>query len=212
MAALCRDQDASTELFEVVILDANARDKAMGDLLQRLASPNFAQMDVNKAEVANPTGRHELAPIGRTSFVGFVDLSGGSSDSMTLAIAHRDEAGRAVLNAVRERRPPFSPEAVVGEFSELLKTYGIRHVEGDRYTGEWPRERSQLHGIEYICAEKPKSDIYRALLPVLNSGRAELLDVPKLATCFSAWSAGQAGEAATPSTTHPAVTMTWRMP
>jgi hypothetical protein len=54
-------------------------------------------------------------------------------------------------------------------------------VSGDKYAGEWPRERFRVHGIEYITAEKPKSDIYRDLLPLLNSGRVELLDLPRLA-------------------------------
>ena len=39
-------------------------------------------------------------------YVGFADPSGGSADSMTLAIAHA-EGERAVLDAVREVKPPF---------------------------------------------------------------------------------------------------------
>ena len=35
---------------------------------------------------------------------------------MTLAIAHRDKDDRGILDAVRERRPPFSPDDVVQEF------------------------------------------------------------------------------------------------
>ena len=60
---------------------------------------------------------------------------------MTLAIAHRGKDGCTILDAVRERRPPFSPDDVVIEFSGLLKAYGIRKVTGDRYGGEWPSER-----------------------------------------------------------------------
>ena len=59
---------------------------------------------------------------------------------MTLAIAHK-EGGNTVLDAIRERRPPFSPEAVVADFCAILKTYRITSVIGDRYAGEWPRER-----------------------------------------------------------------------
>ena len=81
---------------------------------------------------------------------------------------------------VRERRPPFSPDAVVKEFAELLKVYGIRTIYGDRYAGMWPRERFAVHGINYIVADEAKSDIYCDLLPILNSGRAELLDHPRL--------------------------------
>jgi hypothetical protein len=111
----------------------------------------------------------------------FVDPSGGSSDSMTLAIAHRDEwSDRAALDAVREIKPKFSPDAVVEEFSALLKSYGVTQVYGDRYGGEWPRERFRYHGIAYRPADKTKSEIYLALLPMLNSRTAELLDVRRL--------------------------------
>jgi hypothetical protein len=130
-------------------------------------------------EAATVPGRYELPPSG-AAYSAFVDPSGGSADSMTLAIAHRDKDGRAVLDAVRECRPPFSPDNVVIEFSKLSKSYGVRRVTGDRYGGEWPSERFREHGIEYDPSEKPKSDIYRDLLPLLNSGKTELLDLPRL--------------------------------
>jgi hypothetical protein len=123
-------------------------------------------------------GRYELPPTSR--HVAYCDPSGGSSDSMTLALGHRGGDGRAILDAIRERRPPFSPESVVAEFAELLKTYHVHRVTGDHYAGEWPRERFQVHGIRYEVSEKPKSDIYRDLLPTLNSGKVELLDHPRL--------------------------------
>lgn len=68
-------------------------------------------------------GRFEVAPLAASGDVAFVDPSGGSQDSMTLAITHRD-GDRAVLDALRERRPPFSPDDVVQEFSALLEAYG----------------------------------------------------------------------------------------
>ncbi len=110
----------------------------------------------------------------------FVDPSGGSSDSMTLAVAHAEPDGRAVLDAVREVRAPFSPAAVVSEFAVLLRIYGIASVKGDRYAGEWPRERFREHGVEYFPAELVKNEIYVNFLPMLNSGRVELLDHPRL--------------------------------
>jgi hypothetical protein len=125
-------------------------------------------------------GRHELPPVATSRYLAFVDPSGGSSDAMTLAIAHAD-GDRGVLDALRERRPPFSPDDVCAEFAALLKTYGVTEVHGDRYAGEWPRERFRSHGIQYVPAERPKSDLYRDLLPILNAHRAELLDVPRLA-------------------------------
>ena len=99
---------------------------------------------------------------------------------MTLAIAHRDDDGRGILDALREYRPPFSPETVVGEFAALLRSYGVSEVEGDRYAGEWPRERFRVHSIEYRPSERTKAEIYRDFLPILNSGRADLLDNARL--------------------------------
>ncbi len=128
-------------------------------------------------------GRLELPAALRVRYVGFVDPSGGSADSMTLAIAHRDR-DVAVLDAVREVRPPFSPESVVRDFAAMLRTYKVGEVVGDRYAGEWPRERFREHGVGYRVSEQPKSDIYRDLLPALNSGKAELLDMPRLVSQF----------------------------
>ena len=68
-------------------------------------------------------GCFERPPLSRFTYVGFVDPSGGSADSFTLAISHREKDGRAVLDLVRERQPPFSPADVVSEFAAVLKSY-----------------------------------------------------------------------------------------
>jgi hypothetical protein len=112
-------------------------------------------------------------------YFAFVDPSGGQADSMTLAIAHR-ENGRAILDLMREIRPPFSPDIITGNFALQLKAYRIHEVAGDRYAGEWPRERFRHHGIEYKISTLTKSEIYRSWLPDLNSGKVELLDDSRL--------------------------------
>jgi hypothetical protein len=111
----------------------------------------------------------------RGRYCAFVDPSGGSNDSMTIAISHR-EGEVACIDAVRERRPPFSPEQVVVEFAQLLQGYGVHRVVGDKYGGEWPRERFWWNKIHYEPAELPKSAIYLEALPLLNGRRVELLD------------------------------------
>jgi hypothetical protein len=130
-------------------------------------------------EAAVQPGRYELLVSSGTHYVGFVDPSGGSADSMTLSIAHREE-NRGILDCVREVRPPFSPDAVVAEFAQVLKSYRLHRITGDRYAGEWPRERFKIHGITYEPSEKTKSQIYGEALPLLNSGRVELPDHPRL--------------------------------
>lgn len=135
-------------------------------------------------EAATVPGRHELPPLSGVFYQAFIDPSGGSSDSMTLAIGHADKAGCVVVDAIRERRPPFSPDDVVNEFAELAKSYGVNKVVGDHWGGEFVREPFRSHGIEYALAEKPKSDLYRDTLAVLNSGKVELLDNSRLAAQF----------------------------
>lgn len=124
--------------------------------------------------------RRELPPVAATRYYGFCDPSGGSQDSFTLAIAHREGTDRAVLDCLRERRPPFNSDDVVAEYAELLRSYGVFAVVGDRYGGQWPPERFRQHGITYTPTERAKSDIYGAFLPAVNSQRVELLDLPAL--------------------------------
>jgi hypothetical protein len=112
----------------------------------------------------------EMLPASGIHYRAFVDPSGGSADSFTLAISHRDKDKRIVIDAVRERYPPFSPSDVVDEFAALVKTYRATRVVGDRYAGEFPRELFRRHAIDYVCAEQVKSDLFRDLLPLLNSG------------------------------------------
>jgi hypothetical protein len=124
---------------------------------------------------------YERGPLTEHRYAGFVDPSGGSADSMTLAVAHRErDRGSIVVDAVRWVRPPFSPEAVVREFAQVLNSYRISRVQGDRYAGEFPRELFHKFGITYEVSPKPKTDLYRGLLPLINSGRCELLDNAKL--------------------------------
>ncbi len=123
----------------------------------------------------------EVEPRSGITYRGFVDPSGGSADSMTLAIAHfAPIKGKAVLDLVREVRPPFSPESVAKEFADIVKLYKIYEVRGDHYAGEWPREQFRKNGIGYVTSEETKSEIYQAWLPLINSNRADLLDIPRL--------------------------------
>jgi hypothetical protein len=139
-------------------------------------------LDFDALDAVVVRGRIELAPVEELTYVGFLDMAGGSAggDSATLAIAHRDARGVAVLDLVRERRPPFSPEQVVGEFAADLARYRRPPTTADRWAGEFPVEAFRRWQIEVRPSAKPKSDLYRELLPLVNAGRVELLDVPRL--------------------------------
>lgn len=118
----------------------------------------------------------------RFRYVAFTDVAGGSgSDSFTLAIAHR-AGDTGVLDLVREIKPPFSPEAIVSELCETLRRYRVARVIGDRFGGEWPREQFRKYGVHYILAEHTRSELYGALLPLINSGAVALLENDRLIT------------------------------
>jgi hypothetical protein len=75
--------------------------------------------------------------------------------------------------------PPFSPDLVVAEFTSILKAFRISTVTADRWGGAWVVERFRTYGITCEQCAKPKSDLYKDALGVLNSGQVELLDHPK---------------------------------
>jgi hypothetical protein len=143
-------------------------------------------------EACIESGCHERPPVRAAgSYKAFIDAAGGSgSDSMTLAIAHLEDGASLapgevrermpVLDAVRERKPPFSPDDVVTEFSGLMKSYRVLRATSDKWGGDWVGEAFRKHGITVEPSAEPKADIYRELLPLLNARRCSLLDHPRL--------------------------------
>jgi hypothetical protein len=150
--------------------DASAAAAEYGGLF-RTDIESFVPVEV----VAACVGDHfELGPMPQHKYFAFCDPAGGSGqDSFTMAIVHK-EGERIIVDAIRESPPPFSPEGVTNELVILLNSYGIRHIFGDHYAGSWPREQFSKRGVEYLCGDKPKSDLYRDLLPLLNSGTVVL--------------------------------------
>jgi hypothetical protein len=132
-------------------------------------------------EAAVDWGVLERGPIDGKRYAAFTDPSGGSGDSFALAITHKD-GEEGILDCVREVRPPFSPENVTREFADLLKTYRISTVRGDRYAGEFPRELFRKQGIKYELSDDSKSSIYVNFLPLINSGKVRLLGNKRLVT------------------------------
>ena len=100
---------------------------------------------------------------------------------MTLCIGHIDHTKQTVvIDAIREHRPPFSPEQVTQEFATLLKSYNVFKVIGDRYAGGYPPEQFGKFNVLFEQAAKPKSELYGDLLPMINSTRIQLLDNQRL--------------------------------
>ncbi|SDU29261.1 hypothetical protein [Halopseudomonas salegens] len=136
-------------------------------------------VSVEAVDACTRPGQVELPPATGMTYTAFVDPSGGVADAFTLAIGHRD-GNTAVIDCARAIKPPFSPEAVVAEYCALLKSYRVSRVTGDAYAGEWPREQFRKHGIQYDKSSRNRSELYRDLLPLLNSGQVELPPLPVL--------------------------------
>jgi hypothetical protein len=167
-------RDFNPELSQSVIDRAMERDRAhaTAEYLAQFRSDieSFVSFEVVRACLGDYV---EAAPIAKFGYTAFCDPSGGSADSFTMAISHR-EGERIFIDAIREIQPPFSPEAVINEFAALCKQYRVSRIVGDKYAGDFPRELFRKRGIEYRCSDKTKSDLYRDMLPLLNSGRVVL--------------------------------------
>jgi hypothetical protein len=167
-------RDFNPSLPQSVVDRALERDHAHASAEYLAEFRNDIESFVPFEVVQSCVGDHvEMAPLSEHRYAGFVDPSGGSSDSFTMAVSHKD-GERVVIDAIREIKPPFSPEATINDLVVLLKTYRIDRVTGDRYAGEFPRELFRKRGIKYECSDLPKSDLFRDLLPLLNSGQIVL--------------------------------------
>ena len=90
----------------------------------------FINREVVQACVS--AGVYERPPLGGTSYKAFLDFAGGSGgDSMTLAIGHKN-GNTVVIDALRETKPPFSPEFAVAQFVVAAQVLSHLHRRGRR--------------------------------------------------------------------------------
>ena len=170
------------ELPAHVVEEAYAEDpiSAAAEYGARFRTDVESYVSVEAVEACTRPAPLELPPAKAIRYSAFTDPSGGVSDQFTLAIAHLENE-TVIIDAMRARKPPFSPESVVAEYCGLLELYGIREVRGDAYGGLWPAAEFAKRGIRYLRSEQPRSGIYQAFLPMLNSGRVELPPSDQLA-------------------------------
>ncbi len=161
-----------TNIIENDLRDDHARAKAEWDAEWREDIEGFLSLEVIEAAVV--PGRFELPKLHDITYSAFIDPSAGRQDSFTLAIAHREESGKIVLDCIREARPPFQPQNVVGEFAEVLKAYDVSQIGSDKFAGEWVVGEFAKHGIYVEGSELPSSEIYLNFLPLMMNGSMEL--------------------------------------
>jgi hypothetical protein len=154
-------------------------DSAKSEWLATFRDDLEAAFSLESLQACVIPGRSELPASSAIADSGFVDPSGGRHDAFTAAIGHRERDG-IVADLVKAWYPPFDPSIVVGELSDILKSYGVASIVGDNYAGEWPVESFRNCGIAYERAEKHKSELYLSLISVVNAKRIELPDDRKL--------------------------------
>jgi hypothetical protein len=113
------------------------------------------------------------------AYCGFSDPSGGRGDAFTCAVAHLHD-DIAVLDCLYERRAPFDPSTVVHDIAELLRSYRISEVTGDRYAAQWVTEAFAKAGVAYRSSARDRSALYLDALPLFTSGRVRLVDNARL--------------------------------
>lgn len=119
-----------------------------------------------------------------TVYTAFADPSGGRGDSFTIAIAH-DEGGVAVLDCLYEKRAPFDPASTVAEIAELLRSYGVPRIVGDKYAASWVPSEFSKHGIVYDPSTRDRSAVYLDALPLFAAGRVRLIDDRRMVHQFT---------------------------
>jgi len=168
-------------------IDPEAIERAMEENPDKARAEWFAEFRDDISGFVDPevveacVMRHvrELPPASGVRYFAFCDPSGGSSDSMTAAVCHR-EGDKVIVDCIRERRAPFAPSDVCLEFAAMFRSYGCGVVQSDKYGGLWITESFAKVGIRVEQSARSKSELYTDLLPLLNSQRIALLDNPRL--------------------------------
>jgi hypothetical protein len=155
--------------------------KARAEYYAEFRDDISAFIDRDIVENCVDVGVHERLRLAGQRYFCFIDSAGGSGqDSFAAAIAHQEDDGVVILDAVREYRPVFSPKNVVEEIAQWMKTYGISGAQSDKWGGEFPIEEFAVHKVVVGASARPKSDLYRDALPLLNSGKCRLVDNSRL--------------------------------
>jgi hypothetical protein len=137
-------------------------------------------------EAATDPGVIVRPPREELQYFAFADPSGGVHDSFALGIAHRDEkSDEVLLDLLFERLAPLNPFETAAEIAALLKEYRCTEVTGDSYAAKWVSEAFARIGITYRKSDADRSAVYLDVLPLFTSGRARLLDSPRLIGQFA---------------------------
>jgi hypothetical protein len=176
-------------ISSAVVEDALARDPeaAKSEWLAEFRDDAAALVtDTARRRVIRAVEPSEVPPFEGSPLV-FVDVASGSgSDSFTagVAVKTRDAQGRliAFVLDLGETRPPFDPAHEVAQLADACKSLGVTRVFGDKYAQGWTDALFRQAGLTYEPSPLTKSEIYLAMLSLINSGLVSLPNEARLIT------------------------------
>lgn len=124
--------------------------------------------------------RKQTMPEPGRRYEAFIDASSLRQDSFTMAIGYVGEEGKAVVARLEERTPPGDPGAVTIEYSNILKSYGVKSVRADSYAKGWVESGFRKQGIVVEMADLPASGLYSEFVALLAMSRLELVKHDRL--------------------------------
>jgi hypothetical protein len=174
------------------LFDANTIAKAVAEDPQRFNAEynsewrsdlsSFIARDLIDAAVDSGVAVRPPQPGPR--YKSFCDPSGGAGDCFTMAIAHL-ERDTVLLDCLVEHRAPFNPDAATLQIAATLKSYKISSTVSDRYAAQWVVAAFGRNDIKLEHSKRDRSEIYLDCLPLFTSGRARLIDNPRLVAQFA---------------------------
>lgn len=127
-------------------------------------------------------GVYERPPIPGTRYYGAADPSGGASDAFVIAICHVEgEAEKRVVvqDVLRawqgSRSNTIDLEGVVKEAAGIFRSFGIREITQDAFSGHWTAQAWQRHGLRVVAPEGDRTASYLACEPLFATGALRLL-------------------------------------
>ncbi len=114
------------------------------------------------------------------TYVIFVDAAGGSGEcSFASAVAHRD-GDQVIIDGCWEWSPPFLPNQAITEIAAIARRYSISKIVGDHWADGFTAEGFGKHNLVFEATKRVKSDLYRDLVPMINSRRITLPRISKM--------------------------------
>lgn len=176
--------DFNPTINQTIIDDALEDDPegARAEWLGEFRSDIAGFVDRQVVEALTRSEPLELLPFRDHKYFAFVDPAGGGRDEFCLAIGHL-EHDVIVVDCLRAQRG--KPADITLEYSQLLRSYGLKEVTGDRYGGTWPADEFLKHGVRFNYATKTRTELYQHCLGQINSGRLELPPDPVMLNQFA---------------------------